>query len=416
MAKQARRDMADAAPLESVEPPLNSALKDHRAKLADLRRQRADLVAVFTSEFAGVKRLDAQIADLEATEKKESAAALQAIRNDYLDALRREELLEASYGRQVKQVTSKASKAIQYSILKNEVSSNRELYNNMLQRAAEAKVASAMRASNSRLVDRAKVPRVPFKPSRLLSILSGATAGLLLGLVLVTARDRFARPVQNTAELTSLLRVPELGSVPDDPSPQVEAYRAILASILFSPAAGAPPQVITVTSSCAGEGKSQLVFKLAAALSQMKRRVLMIDGSRNGGLQQLFGQNRDYGLRDVVELSGPASDLLPYVTNPTRLVGVDLASIGPQDTSALDLMFTQGMEQLLAEMREAYDIVIIDTPALSDLPDARVFAKMADGVVLVVQAGKTPSDAVRAAVRRLQLDEAVVLGTVLNRV
>lgn len=416
MAKQARRDMANAAPLESLEPPLNSALKDHRAKLADLRRQRADLAAVFTSEFAGVKRLDAQIADLEATEKKESAAALQAIRNDYLDALRREELLEASYGRQVKQVTSKASKAIQYSILKNEVSSNRELYNNMLQRAAEAKVASAMRASNARLVDRAKVPRLPFKPSRLLSILSGGTAGLLLGLVLVTARDRFARPVQNTAELTSLLRVPELGSVPDDPSPQVEAYRAILASILFSPAAGAPPQVITVTSSCAGEGKSQLVFKLAAALSQMKRRVLMIDGSRNGGLQQLFGQNRDYGLRDVVELSGPASDLLPYVTNPTRLVGVDLASIGPQDTSALDLMFTQGMEQLLAEMREAYDIVIIDTPALSDLPDARVFAKMADGVVLVVQAGKTPSDAVRAAVRRLQLDEAVVLGTVLNRV
>jgi polysaccharide biosynthesis transport protein len=416
MTRQARRDMAAAAPVESLEPPMGSPLRDHRTRLADLRRQRADLVAVYTPGFGAVKRLDAQIADLEATERKEIATLLQGIKNDYADAVQREKLLEASYNNQVRQVSTKASKAIQYGILKNEVNSNRELYNTMLHRAAEAKVASALRASSARLVDQAKAPQLPFKPSRLLSVVSGGTAGLLLGLVFAGGRDGRGRRIGCNPELAALLNVPDLGEVPNHVTPPVEAYRSILASILFSPHSGLSPQVIAFTSASGGEGKSHLVFKLAAVLSQMKRKVLLIDGSRNGELQGLFGQTRDYGLRDVVELSDAGGELLPYVTNPTRLAGVDLASLGPQDASALDLVFAEGMERLLEEIRRGYDLVLIDTPALGELPDARVFARMSDGVVLVVEAGRTASDALEAAARRLQWDGSVLLGTVLNRV
>ena len=116
------------------------------------------------------------------------------------------------------------------------------------------------------------------------------------------------------------------------------------------------------------------------------------------------------------DLSGEGKNLLPYVTNPTLLNGVDLASVGPAGASVLDLMFAQGMEQLLEEMRRDYDLVLIDTPALLEFPDARVFAKLADGSVLVVQAAKTPAEEVRAAAQRLQWDDSVLLGTVLNRV
>ena len=416
MAKQARRDMAVTAPLDSLEPPLGSALRDHRAKLADLRRQRADLVAVYTAEFDPVKRLDAQIADLEASVNKEATSVLQAISNDYVDSVRRERLIEDSYNQQVRQVNSKASKAIQYGILKNEVDSSRALYNTMLQRSAEAKVASALRASSARVVDRAKLPRAPFRPNRPLSVLSGGTTGLLLGLVWIAARDSYARRVVSSRDLAAASKVPELGAIPESLDPPAAAYSDILTSILFSPLASRTPQVIVFTSAVAGEGKSLLVFKLAATLSKLRRQVLIIDGSRNGGVQKLFGHSGEYGLRDLVDLSGEGRDLLAYVTNPTRLTGVDIASIGPEGTSVLDLMFAQCMERLLEEMRRDYDVVLIDTPALMEFPDARVFAKLSDGAVLVVQARKTSAHEVRAAAKRLQWDDTVLLGTVINRV
>ena len=88
------------------------------------------------------------------------------------------------------QVTKQGEIAIQYGILKREVDTNRQLYNTLMQRAAQAKVASALRASSARLVDPASVPARPSRPNRLLNLLWGASAGLLLGLVFVTARDR----------------------------------------------------------------------------------------------------------------------------------------------------------------------------------------------------------------------------------
>jgi Mrp family chromosome partitioning ATPase len=328
--------------------------------------------------------------------------------------VRRERLLEDSYLSQVRQVSSKAAKAIQYGILKNEVDSSRELYNTMLQRAAEAKVASALRASTARIVDPAKIPRSPYSPNRRLSLLSGATVGLLLALVFIVSRDRFDHPLVSSEELFSISGAPELGALSQGQAPSSDAYRAILTSILFSPQARGVPQVIAISSLGSQEGKSELVFRLAASHSHMKRTVLMIDGSRNGGLQKLFGQTLEFGLRDLVELPNGGRNMLAYMTNPTWLAGVQLASLG-NNASVLDLVFPQGVEHLMVEMRRNYDVVFIDTPGLSELPDARVFAKLADGVVLLVKAGKHSAADVQGMIQRLQMDQTVLLGTILNR-
>ena len=411
MVKQARWEMAKLARPDSLDHPLGSALRDHQAKLADLRRQRADLLAVYTPEFAAVKRLDAQIGDLEGTVRKEQNAVLEGVRNDYADATRRETLLQRSYEAQVRQVAGKANSAIQFGILKHEVESNRELYNGMLHKAAEAKVATALRASNARFVDRARIPQRPVRPSRLLSVLTGGTVGLLCGLVLVTARSRFG-PNAGVAPRADVLQVPELGPLPEKPALAAEGYRAILAAILSGPAGAAPLRVVSVTSACAGEGKSELVEQLAATLAQMKWRVLLVDATRNGTLQKRFGGMREYGLRDLVESPGALRELLPYITHPTPLAGVDLAALGPHETEDLDAKFAHSLTQLLEEIRGVYDIVLVDTPALLELPDARLFAKLSGGVVLAVRAGKSSPDAVSTVVRRLQWDGSTVLGTV----
>ena len=459
--RQARMETAIAAPIESIEPPLGSSLRDHQLKLADLRRQRADLITVFTPNFDGVKRLDAQIASLETAQRNENATLLQAIRNDFSDAVRREALLEDSYRQQVGQVTRQGEIAIQYGILKREVDTNRQLYNTLMQRAAEAKVASALRASSARLVDRASVPARPIRPNRLLNLLWGASAGLLLGLVFVTARARADQRIHQPHHLAFHLPVPQLGSIPRfrtvlplppherlgaragivrvtpatesngiaDPtdrfanaalatwlrrnSAEAEAYRAVLTSILFSQAAGRVPQVIVVTSAQQGDGKTTLVTNLAAALAYMNRTVLLVDASRERDLHRVFGVTDNYGLSDLIDLPEINPSLLAYVTHSTSLPGVSLVATGPRESSALDLLYA--MAPLLAELRHAYDTLIIDAPSIGELPDARIFGRLADGVVLVVRAGETTRDIAQAAATRLQEDGTVLLGTVLNQ-
>lgn len=447
--KQARMETSAASPLEPFEIPVGSPLRDHQAKLADLRRQRADLLTVFKPDFDGVKRLDSQIASLETSVASETRALLQGVRNEYSDAVRRENLLQESYREQVGQVAQQAGFAIQYGILKREADATRELYNTMLQRTAEARVATAMRASNARLVDAANAPRLPVSAGRLLILSWGATAGLLFGLVLITARNRMDGSIKKPSDLHTRLNLPELGSIPDVQSlpaglapvkstlvklPGMEqlarvaletwnnrtgvvasAYRSVLTSLLFSGRTGRSPQLIVVTSATRGEGKTALVSNLAAALAQMKQSVLLVDASENRKLQQVFGQSSNYGIWDVLEMHSEHAGLLPYITNETSLPGVSLVVLGPAGTSVLDLLHADGLGSILQQMRRSFDVVLIDAPAVEERPDARVFARLSDGVVLVVQAGQTTLEATQAVAARLQEDGSLLLGTVLNQ-
>jgi succinoglycan biosynthesis transport protein ExoP len=444
--KQARLETAIKAPPESLDVPVGSALRDYQAKLTDLRRQRADLMIVFTPDFDGIKRLDAQISALESAAQAESASILQSIRNDYDDSMRRENLLESGYMKQIGQVSQQAESVVEYEILKREVDTNRRLYENMLQRTAEAKVASALRASNARLLDPARPPRRPYRPSWVLNLMWGGTAGLLLGLVIATGRERLDRRIKQPGELAACLNLPELGAVPKlralPPGPaqtalvrgggrspdvsvalatwnsrwneraslESESFRAILTSILFSNASGETPQVIAVTSALPSEGKTTLVTNLAAALAHMRRKVLLIDGdTQTGRLHEYFGQPADHGLFDLLSLD---SGDLQYMVQESSLPGVCLMAIGPRNQSVLDLL--PGMADLLCRAREEFDTILIDNISLRDVPDARVLARMADGVVLVVRAGVTSREAVLAAHARLTQDGSRLLGTVLN--
>jgi capsular exopolysaccharide synthesis family protein len=308
-----------------------------------------------------------------------------------------------------------------------------------------------MRASIARLVDPAKVPRLPFSPSRVLNLAWGATTGLMLGLVLITAKERSDRRIKRPGDVAFHLNLAELGSIPvvkpvifSTPlsaesgllkvegtmapesvametwnrrsSPAAASYRAVLTSILFSQESDRTPQVIDVTIAARGEGKTTLVANLAAALAQMKQPVLVVDASGDRGLQTVFQQSQNYGLRDVLDMPGDNSDLLPYITHPTTIPGVSLVATGPSETSALDLLYSEGMGKLLDQMRRAYHVVLIDAPALAESPDARVFGRMADGVVLVIRAGETTLDAAQAAAVRLHEDGTILLGTVLNQI
>ncbi len=212
---QSRFEIASTAPPNTLADVLNDpSLRGLQDKLTELHRQQAELIAVYTAKHEKVHRVEAQIAPLEAAFEQERNSILGRIRSDYNTAQRREALIQADYGGQSQVVSEQAEKSIQYSILKREVDSNRQLYESMLAQVKEAGVASAIRASNVRIVDNAKVPQRPYSPDFTLNSAIGLLSGLLLGGAIVVLRERANRTLQEPGDVQCWTNAPELGVIP----------------------------------------------------------------------------------------------------------------------------------------------------------------------------------------------------------
>jgi succinoglycan biosynthesis transport protein ExoP len=448
IAKQSRYEMAQTTPPDALPDVLNDpTLRETQSKITELRRQAAELGTTYTPESAKAKRVQAQISTLESAFEHERAAILDRIRNEHQEAERREKLLAAAYDAQTRLVTGQGEKVIQYNILKREVDSNRKLYETMLQQLKESTIASAMRASNIRILDSAKVPLHPYKPDPTQSSAFGLLTGIFMGAAFIVMRERTDRTIQQPGDSSLYVNLPELGVIPSfnlqsslaprtldkiashpfarvelvtwqsKPSIVAESFRSVLLSILFTDEAGSRPKVLVLSSAGSGEGKSTVASNLGIAIAEVGQRVLLIDADlRSPRLHDIFGMNNDRGLstilRENTSLNGDKSvgDLI----QETDIPGLFVLTSGPVVSTATNLLCGSHTLKLLNHVRNEFDTVLIDTPPMLEMPDARVLGHMADKVILVIRAGQTTKDAIVAAGQRLNEDGTKILGTILN--
>ncbi|MCW5978486.1 MAG: polysaccharide biosynthesis tyrosine autokinase [Bryobacteraceae bacterium] len=431
ISRQSRFELAKTSPPETLADVLNdSTLRDYQAKLTDLRRRESELATTYTPEHASVRRVQAQIATLQAALNTERDAVLRRIRNDYDEAVRRESLLELNFVRQSNLVTEQSGKSIQYNILKREVDSNRQLYETMLERVRSAAVASALRASNVRVVDQAKTPAVPYKPRLALNSALGLLLGGFLGAVFVVVRERADRTLHEPADLAYHLNLPELGLIPKastalsalcvsavNPQTAVlaESFRSTLTSILFSSENGSRPRVLVLTSANPSEGKTTVAANLAEALAEVNQKVLLIDGDlRKPRLHEIFEVPKEHGLSDLLKDRAPLPESLNGSIRQTKVPNLFLLTSGEASAGATNLLYSERMSRLLELFEKEFDMVLIDTPPMLQIPDARILGRLSDAVILVVRAGRTTRDLALAAKQRLSEDGTKLLGTVLN--
>jgi capsular exopolysaccharide synthesis family protein len=184
---------------------------------------------------------------------------------------------------------------------------------------------------------------------------------------------------------------------------------------LFTNRKGASQQVIVVTSATAGEGKTTVACNIAIAVARLNRRVLLIDGDTEmPRLHTIFGYPNQVGLVDVLESQKPGAALEQYLRD-TGVSNLWLLPSGPGSPGTSSVLVNyERLPEVIDSASRQFDTVVIDTPPLLQLADARVFGRHADGVVLVARAGRTRLDALLAAKRRLDDDGTSLLGTVLN--
>ena len=196
----------------------------------------------------------------------------------------------------------------------------------------------------------------------------------------------------------------------DPTSPAAEAYRSLRINLEFA-GVDEPLRTLLVTSSGPGEGKSTALANLAVAMSDGERDVILVDADlRRPSQHELFGLSNEHGLSDMFR-DDSAFNNPPLQSIPNSTLKVLTSGTLPPIPS--QLLAARKMDEVIARLAEQADVVLFDAPPVVAVTDASLLASKVDGVLLVVKAGSTRRDHVRAAKDRLEKVNARLVGAVL---
>ena len=196
-------------------------------------------------------------------------------------------------------------------------------------------------------------------------------------------------------------------------SQMAESYRALRTSLLLSNL-GAPPKVIMVTSARPQEGKTTTSINTAIVLAQKGVRVLLMDADlRRPSIHKTLGMGPRSGLSNV--LTGSAT-LQQTITTSPILPNLFIMPAGTPPPNPAELLASSNMRDLLAELRQQFDHIVIDTPPTLSVTDAVVLSPRADATILVIRSGQTTKQALRRSRDILMQVNAHVAGVLLNAV
>ncbi|MBA3841505.1 MAG: polysaccharide biosynthesis tyrosine autokinase [Actinobacteria bacterium] len=287
-------------------------------------------------------------------------------------------------------------------------------------------IPDATSAVAVRVVQPAQLPDNPSSTGLSVTLTMGLLAGLAIGLCGALIRSAVDVSVKAPEQLRDAVGVANLGTiafdshVPSRPlivhekpqSPRSEAFRQLRTNLQFVDVDN-PRKVIIVTSSMPGEGKTTTIVNLAITLASAGARVLLIEADlRRPKVADLLGLERTIGLTNV--LSGRMH--AAQVIQPWGEGALDVIASGPLPPNPSELLSSRHMGELLSELRNQYDVVLIDSPPLLPVTDAAAIAPVTDGAILVCRFKKTTCAQVAAAAAAVSAVSASLLGTVFTMV
>jgi len=416
-----------------------------REQQANLRIQVADLSTQFGPQYPKVAQLNSQLKEIDHQLQSETNKAVDHLKGQYLAALQRENMLRASFEKQKQEANKLNESAIEYSILKRDLDSNRTLYEGLLEKLKEAGVTAGLRSNNFRIIDAARVPTSPSEPNIPRNLTFALMLGVISGVGLAFILENMDNTVRTPEQATALSGLPALGMIPlgsksvshgptgkrlvltpisskeavetvtqvRPQSQMAESYRALRTSLLLSNL-GAPPKVIMVTSARPQEGKTTTSINTAIVLAQKGVRVLLIDADlRRPSVHKTLGMGPRSGLSNV--LTGSATAQQAITTSPV-LPNLFILPAGTPPPNPAELLASSNMRDLIAELRAEFDHIVIDTPPTLSVTDAVVLSPRADATILVIRSGQTTKQALRRARDILTQVNAHVAGVLLNAV
>jgi succinoglycan biosynthesis transport protein ExoP len=424
-------DQLDTLPLVSG----NEAVQALKTELTGLQRDQARLAETLGERHPDMVRILSQIRKTQERLQAEVRNVARAAESEAQAARAREAELEANLDAVKREAQDVSRKAIELGVLRREVDTNRQIYQDLLTRTKQTGLETELKTTNIRVVEKAEVPRGPMSPRKMRNYQIALVLGLVLGVGLALLFESFDNTFKTPEDIKQHLGVPFLGMVPDvtaasaskemmrglsptllvsknASSAVADAYRVLRTNLIFT-SAETTGRVLVVTSAGPGEGKTTTLANLAAALAYNGSKVLALDADlRRPTLHQHFGLQKTPGLSDLIVGKSAASQTI----QSTRIDGLQLLPCGYIPPNPAELLGSPMMKQVLEAVRSHYDWVLLDSPPILAMADAAVLCPLVEGVVMLVAAETPTKPAVARAIDQVQGVGGKVLGVVLNKV
>jgi len=303
----------------------------------------------------------------------------------------------------------------------------RQLYSTLLSNYEAVRLARLENTPNVVQVERAAASNVPVQAGPLRYVIMGALLGLLLTGTLAFTLEYLDDTLKTPQDVANVLGLPVVGYVVNESameksegmpfvtsnprSPMAETFRTLRTNLEFA-SVDKPLKTILITSPGSGEGKTTVATNLAAVMAQANKRVILLEGDlRRPRVHRALGMSNQIGLSDVFRGQMDIRDVARY-SKVKDLAAITSGSLPPNPA---ELLGSARMVQILARLVESASVVIIDSPPFV-VSDATVLSAKVDGVLLVIQPGRTHAEAARAMLAQLERAGAHVVGVVMNRV
>jgi tyrosine-protein kinase Etk/Wzc len=419
-------------------------------RLLQLQLQREDLLSYYKKDHPAVNDIERKISETAnqiLLEYDKKLADIQMKKNDLLK--QKEEIDQKLQNIPYNQMN--------YARLMRNLKVKEELYTLLQKKLQESMIAEAGVVDEVTIMSMATLPSNPINTDMPRVIFIGILLGLIFGIIFAILREMFdtsigtIEDVERTLKISVLAVIPhikeeetkkskELSNSSINPifktflvthftpkEPSAEAYRILRTNIGYL-SFNKPLQTILITSSAMQEGKSTTIANLAVAFAQQGKKVLLLECNlRRPTLIKFFGLDHNPGISDILigkiswqECIMSVTDLalgkfdLDEILKVPGLDNFHIISYGHRPPNPTELLSSPKMDSLLKEVRDYFDVILIDAPPILPVADSIVLATKVDGVIIVYKVGKTPRNSLRLAKERLETVNAKILGIVLN--
>ena len=421
---------------DSISSALTSdVIRDLRAQEALLSRTQADLEGRLQERHPFVSAGREQLADLRGQIQAEMRRIAANAEGEVAVSRARLQALEASLGTAGGSIAGAGDAEVQLAQLTREATAAQTVYDVFLQRYHQMASQGEIAPLQMRLISPAVAASQPSWPNWPLALLIALACGVITAGLVLLAVEMLTDPVASGDELERRVGAMTLAAVPFIPprtlrllppearhpagyltdsklSAYAEAFRNLRTSLRFVGGAQ-PAKVIAISSPNPNEGKTTCALSLARVSALAGQKVILIDcDSRRCALNGIMSIAPEIGLWQV--LSGEAS--WRSVAGTDDMTPAHILPSAPGEFASADMLSGGAMDELLDELREHYDLVILDCPPVGAVADTRLLAAKCDGVVLVSRWNKTSVREVSSAIRHLAPSGARLLGVVVNGV